>query len=327
LHKLVIQIPCLNEEESIARTLADLPREVEGFDFVETLLIDDGCTDSTVAVARAAGVSHVLSFPRHRGLAAAFSAGLEESLRLGADVIVHTDADNQYRGACVADLVRPVCSGQADIVVGVRPIDQISEFSAAKKALQRLGSWVVRQLSNTQVADVTSGFRAYSREAALRLTVLSGFTYTHETLIQAGRSGLVVAQVPVQVNPSVRLSRLSTGTADYVARSLRTILHVYAVYQPLPFFASIGLFLFLLGGTLGIRYLALAAAGEGRGHVHSVVLAGVLVTFGVQALVLGVLAELIGTKRKLVQETLYRIRKRDLDVGPEKGDAGSETEE
>lgn len=311
--KLMVQIPCLNEEAHIAATIADIPREVPGFEAVEVLIIDDGSTDHTAQAARQAGADHVVSFPHNRGLAAAFMAGLEESLRLGADVIVHTDADNQYAGASIPDLVRPILDRRADLVVGVRPIEQIEEFSWVKKRLQRLGSWVVRKLSHTEVADVTSGFRAYSREAALRLTVVSEFTYTHETLIQAGRSGIAVEQVPIAVNPATRPSRLFKGIPQYVRRSLGTIFRVYAVYQPFRLFTGIGLALFTAGVLLGIRYVYFVSIGHGRGHVQSVILAGVLMTLGFQAGILGLLADLIGANRKLLQEVLYRVRKLELE--------------
>ena len=307
--KLIVQIPCLNEEQTIAQTLADIPRRVPGIGEVEVLIVDDGSTDNTVAVAREAGADHVLSFPRNRGLAAAFSAGLEECLRLGADVIVHTDADNQYRGECIPSLVQPILEGTADIVVGVRPIEDIRDFSWTKKRLQRLGSWVVRKVSNTDVADVTSGFRAYSREAALRLTVVSAFTYTLETLIQAGRSGLAVCQVPVKTNPQTRPSRLFNSIPGYLWRSVKTIFRIYAVYEPLRFFALVGALFFLPGLALAIRFLYYYITQGGQGHVQSLVLAAVLMMLGVQVAVLGVLADLIGANRKLIQDTMYRLRR------------------
>jgi glycosyltransferase involved in cell wall biosynthesis len=323
----MVQIPCLNEEDQIAATLADIPRQVDGFDVVEVLIIDDGSTDGTVRAAREAGADHVLSFSHNRGLAAAFMAGLEQSLRLGADVIVHTDADNQYNGASIPDLVRPVVQGRADLVVGVRPIEMIEEFSWAKKRLQRLGSWVVRKLSSTEVADVTSGFRAYSREAALRLTVVSEFTYTHETLIQAGRSGMAVTQVPIGVNPATRPSRLFKGIPQYIRRSLDTIFRIYAVYQPFRLFTGIGAVLFFAGVMLGVRYLYFISIGRGQGHVQSVILAGVLMILGFQAGILGMLADLIGANRKLLQETLYRVRRMELETQRDAGAAAGDKPE
>ena len=312
MKKLIVQIPCLNEEETIAETIADIPREVPGIDCVEVLVIDDGSTDRTVEVAREAGADHVVSFTQNRGLAAAFMAGLEESVHRGADVIVHTDADNQYAGSSIPDLVRPIVENEADLVVGVRPIEEMEEFSWLKKRLQRLGSWVVQRLSNTTVADVTSGFRAYSREAALRLTVVSEFTYTHETLIQAGRSGIAVAQAPVKVNPKTRPSRLFKSIPQYVRRSLDTIFRIYAVYQPFRVFTGLGLAFFLAGILLGLRYLYFVHIGQGKGHVQSVMLAGVLLILGFQAAIVGLLADLIGANRKLLQEALYRVRRLEL---------------
>lgn len=313
MRKLIIQIPCLNEEQVIATTLAQIPRQVPGFDCVEVLIIDDGSTDRTVEVARAAGADHIVSFPHNRGLALAFLSGLEHSVRLGADVIVHTDADNQYDASCIPALVQPILNGSADLVVGVRPIDDIHEFSWLKKRLQRAGSWLVRKLSNTRVEDVTSGFRAYSRDAALRLTVVSEFTYTHETLIQAGRSGMAVAQVPIRVNPATRPSRLFKSIFQYIRRSVTTMLRVYAVYQPFKLFASMGAVLFAAGLALCVRYLYFVAIGQGRGHVQSVMIAGVLLILGFQSVVMGLLAELMGANRKLIQEVLYRVRKAEAD--------------
>jgi glycosyltransferase involved in cell wall biosynthesis len=317
--KLIVQIPCFNEEKTLAATVADIPRQVPGFDVVEVLVIDDGSSDATVEVARKAGVEHVVRFAQNRGLAAAFAAGLEASLRHGATVIVHTDADNQYRGDCIPALVAPIVAGEADMVVGVRPIEDHPEFSWVKKRLQQLGSRVVRGLSRTSVADVTSGFRAYNREAALRLTVLSDFTYTHETLIQAGRTGLAVAQVPIQVNRKTRPSRLFKGMGQYITRSLGTMLRIYAVYQPLKLFATLGAALFGAGVVLGLRYLILARLGQGTGHVQSVMLAGVLMILGFQAVMLGLLADLIGANRKLLQDVVYRVRRLETAGSAEDG--------
>jgi len=318
VRKLIVQIPCLNEEQTLPITLADIPRQVPGFDVVEVLIIDDGSTDRTVEVAREAGADHILSLPQNRGLAMAFTAGLDESVRQGADVIVHTDADNQYAGSSIPDLVEPIVDGRADLVVGVRPIEQIEEFSFLKKRLQRLGSWVVRRLSSTDVADVTSGFRAYSRDAALRLTVVSEFTYTHETLIQAGRTGMAVVQVPVRVNAQTRPSRLFRSVPQYIRRSLDTIVRIYTVYQPFRIFSGIGLTLLAGALLLGLRYLYFVQLGQGKGHVQSVILAGMLATLGFQAVIVGLLADLIGANRKLLQENLYRVRKLELAGGEAK---------
>lgn len=324
--KLIVQIPCYNEEATIARTIADIPREIQGIDEVQILIIDDGSTDATVQRALEAGADHVISFPANRGLAAAFRAGLEEAVRLGADIVVNTDADNQYKGSCIPDLIRPILEGKADMVVGVRPIETIEDFSWTKKRLQRLGSWVVRRLSKTDVADTTSGFRAYSRDAALRLTVVSSFTYTIETLIQAGRSGLKVAQVPIETNPQTRPSRLFRSVSSYIYRSVVTMLRVYAMYEPLRFFTAVGALIFLPGFLLGVRFLYYYFTGSGQGHVQSLILAAVLMLLGFQVAVLGVVADLIGSNRKIMQDILYHIRRALLWNGrwsPPEGERGS----
>ncbi len=306
--KLIVQIPCLNEEGTIAETIADIPREIAGIDAVEVLIIDDGSNDATIEVALAAGADHYISFAHNRGLAAAFSAGLEESLRLGADVIVNTDADNQYAGSSIPDLVRPIVDREADLVLGARPIDEIQEFSWVKKRLQRLGSWLVRKVSATTISDATSGFRAYSRRAAMKLTVVSGFTYTHETLIQAGRSGLHVGEVPIRTNPKTRESRLFKSIPQYINKSVNTILRIYALYQPMALFNVVAGVLLIAGFALGVRYLAYWAMGEGKGHIQSVIIAALLIMLGGQALVVGILADLIAANRKLTQEMLSRVR-------------------
>lgn len=306
--KLIVQIPCYNEAETLPATLADIPRQVEGIDEVEVLVVDDGSTDNSAEVARQHGADHIVRLKSNRGLAVAFSVGLNRSLELGADIIVHTDADNQYRGECIPDLVAPILHGEADLVVGTRPIEAIAEFSWLKKKLQRLGSWVVRKVSGTDIADATSGFRAYSRAAAMRLSVLSDFTYTLETLIQAGRTNLAIAQVPIQTNPQARASRLFSSIPAYIWQSAKTILRIYALYRPLRFFATVGLLLFLPGLALGLRFVYYYITGGGAGHVQSLILAAVLMLLGFQIGIFGILADLIGANRKLIQETLYRAR-------------------
>lgn len=306
--KLIVQIPCLNEEQTIAQTIADIPRAIEGVDAVEVLVIDDGCTDATVAVARAAGADHVISFPENRGLAAAWSAGIDEALRRGADIIVNTDADNQYAGGSIADLVQPIVAGAADMVIGARPIEGIDDFSPLKKRLQRLGSWVVRRFSGTRVSDATSGFRAYTRDAALSLCVLSSFTYTHETLIQAGQVGLTVVEVPIRTNRQTRTSRLARSTWDYVRRSIGTILRIYVLYQPMALFNLVAVALAAVAVALGARYLYFVGIGEGTGHVQSVIVAALLLTLAGLSFALGVIGDLLAANRKLLQEIRRRVR-------------------
>jgi glycosyltransferase involved in cell wall biosynthesis len=313
--KLVIQIPCLNEEATLPVTLADLPRSVPGFDSVEFLVIDDGSTDRTSEVARELGVHRVVRFPSRRGLARGFDAGLREALAMGADVIVNTDADNQYFGGDVVHLVAPIVERRADMVVGTRPIDGIEHFSPLKKMLQRLGSAVVRGLSSTDVPDATSGFRAYSREAALRLTVLTGFTYTLETLIQASHKGISIAHVPIRVNGKTRESRLFRGMGAYIGRSLGTMLRVYVLYRPLHFFLALASF--FGGAALGLfgRFLWLYFNTSGpTGHVQSVIVAAVLAILSGLFLALGVLGDLIGMNRRLLEEILVNTRQQRLDA-------------
>ena len=325
--KLVVQIPCYNEEETIAQTLGDIPRAIPGIDEVEVLIINDGSTDDTVKAALAAGADHVIGFAGNKGLAAAFAAGLEAAVGLGADIIVNTAADNQYKGECIPGLVAPIRDGEADIVVGVRPIDEIADFSWAKKKLQKLGSWVVRQVSGTKVSDATSGFRAYSRDAAQRLTVISGFTYTHETLIQAGRSNMIVGEVPIEVNAVSRPSRLFKSIPEYLRRSLGTILRIYALYEPLAFFTWAGAVLLTIAAIIGSRFLYFFLVGNGAGHIQSLIFASVLAMMGFQMWVLGIVADLVAANRKLVQEALYRLKRDTGRQSPGNGSCSvSETE-
>jgi len=310
--KLIVQVPCYNEAETLPATLADIPRHIEGIDEIEVLIVDDGSTDNTTEVARQHGADHIVRLKANRGLAVAFSVGLEKSLELGADIIVNTDADNQYKGECIPDLIAPILHEEADLVVGTRPIEAIAEFSWLKKKLQRLGSWVVRQVSGTDIADATSGFRAYSRAAAMHLSVVSDFTYTLETLIQAGRTNLAIAQVPIQTNPQARASRLFSSIPAYIYQSSKTILRIYALYRPLRFFATVGLLLFLPGLALGLRFVYYYITGNGTGHVQSLILATVLMLLGFQILIFGVVADLIGANRKLVQNILSHLRKEDV---------------
>lgn len=312
---LIIQIPCLNEELTLPATLADLPRTLPGIDRIEVLIIDDGSTDRTIEVARALGVHHVVPFPRNRGLAAAFKAGLDASLRLGADYIVNTDGDNQYGGECVGQLVAPLVQGQADIVIGDRKTASIAHFSWVKKRLQALGSAVVRGFSRTTVPDATSGFRGYTREAARRLNLVSEYTYTLESIIQAGQSGLMIASIPVRTNGKLRESRLIKSIQTYVRRSAVTILRSYLFYRPLRSFLLLGSAFFLGGVGLGVRFLVAWAAGQGQGKVQSLVLAAALLVIGVQFVVSALLADLLGAQRKLTEESLLRLRRIEEHLG------------
>lgn len=309
--KLIIQLPCYNEEKTLPQTIADLPKEIEGIDEIEYLIINDGSTDQTVETAISCGVHHVVSFKKNKGLAAGFMAGLDACLRLGADIIVNTDADNQYCGADIAELVRPILDGQYDIVIGTRPIDNIEHFSKRKKRLQHIGSWVVRVASDTDCEDAPSGFRAYSREAALHMNVFNQYTYTLETIIQAGRSNMAIGSVPIHTNPETRKSRLFKSMTSYIRRSVGTILRSFMMYRPLRFFSIIGGVLFAVGLVVAARYIWLFAAGFGRGHVQSLILSTDLLLLGAMTFITGLEADLIASNRRLLEELQYRIRKMD----------------
>jgi len=311
--KLIVQIPCLNEEKTIALTIRDIPRKIAGVDQVEVLIIDDGSTDRTVEEARKAGTDHVISFTERKGLARAFMAGIDGALARGADIIVNTDADNQYRGADIPRLIDPILKGEADIVVGNREVEKIDSFSLLKKFLQKLGSWVVRKLSHTSVPDAASGFRAYDREAAFSLNVVSNFSYTLETLIQAGKGSLAVKHVPVRTNPQTRPSRLFTGTWSYLKQSVATLARIYTMYEPLKVFSMIGGFVIFLGIALSLRFLFFFVIGEGKGHVQSLIFAAVFLIVGFQVLVIGLLADTIAASRKISENVLYRVKK--LEAG------------
>jgi glycosyltransferase involved in cell wall biosynthesis len=306
--KLVIQIPCFNEEKHLPVTLADLPRSIPGVDVIEVLVIDDGSSDRTVEVAREHGVQHVVSFPKNRGLARAFTAGIEACLRAGADIIVNTDADNQYVGADIEKLVQPILANEADMVVGARPIMEIEHFSPIKKALQRLGSWAVRAASGTTVQDAPSGFRAISRSAATQLKVFSDYTYTLETIIQAGRKGLTVVSVPIRTNGDLRPSRLVRSIPAYVRRSLVTIVRIFITYRPFRFLFSLGAVSFAAGFLVGVRFLVAFVTSDGvAGHTQSLILAAVLMIMGFMVAISGLLADLISVNRRLLEEISSRL--------------------
>ncbi len=316
--RLVIQIPCFNEEDTLPDTLADLPRTLPGFDDVLWLVIDDGSSDETAKVARANGVDHVVRLTNNKGLAVAFAAGLDAALRLGADVIVNTDADNQYQAGHIGRLVEPILAGKADLVVGSRDIDNHAEFSWLKKRLQHLGSWVVRQASGTAVADVASGFRAYSREAALTANVVSSFTYTLETVIQAGKTDLAVTDVSVGVNPSTRPSRLFRSKRQYVTRSAGTIARVYVMHEPLKVFSVPAALFALVGVVLFVRFGWYAITASSDGHIQSLVVGAVALLVAMQLFMLGVLADLLRSNRVVGERTLKRVRAIELALVKER---------
>ena len=309
--KLIIQIPCYNEAETLTVALDALPRKLDGVDEIEILIINDGSTDDTVKVARAWGVNHIVSFRRNKGLARGFMAGLDACLRNGADIIVNTDADNQYCGQDIEKLIAPILKGEADIVIGERPIDQIEHFSPLKKRLQRFGSAIVRRASRTDVSDAPSGFRAYTREAAMGINVINNYTYTLETIVQAGNSRLAIRSVPVRTNPELRKSRLFNSMFGYVKRSMVTILRSFMMYNPLKFFGAVGGVLFGAGFLLGLRFLIYVFQGSGSGHVQSLILTSILLLMGVLTWVVGMLADITAANRKILEDIQYRVRKLD----------------
>lgn len=304
--KLVIQIPCYNEESSLPVTLADLPRAVTGFDIVEWLIIDDGSTDDTVRVAKECGVDHVRKHLHNQGLAKAFMTGLNACLALGADVIVNTDADNQYRGSEIEKLVKPILDHQAEIVIGARPTSDTAHFSATKKLLQRVGSWVVRVVSGTSIPDAPSGFRAFTSDAAKKLMVFSEYTYTLETIIQAGQKNIPICSVPIKTNEDLRPSRLVRGIPSYVGQSLITIVRIFVVYRPFRFFMTVGSILFLIGFLIGARFLWFYLGDQATGHVQSLILASVFLGMGFQTILIAFIADLLAANRTLLEEQRQR---------------------
>lgn len=311
--KLIIQIPCFNEAQTLPQTIQALPRQLDGIDQIEYLVIDDGSDDDTAKVAEQLGVHHVIRLPRHSGLAAGFIAGLENALKFGADIIVNTDADNQYQADDIKRLVQPILEKKADIVVGDRGVARLASFSPGKRFLQRLGSWVIAQASGTATPDATSGFRAISREAALRTLVLSEYSYTLETLIQAGARHMAVVYVPVGTNPQTRPSRLMKSIPHYLANSSATILRAYSMYRPLRVFTMLSSILILFGVLIGVRFLYFYWIGRGAGHIQSLILSAVLLIVGFQTLLIGLVADLIGFNRKILEEVLFRLRRMELE--------------
>jgi glycosyltransferase involved in cell wall biosynthesis len=320
LTKLIIQIPCLNEAETLPATLAGLPRSIPGIDVIEVLVIDDGSRDGTADVARAAGVEHIVRLRRNKGLAAAFAAGIDASLKQHADFIVNTDADNQYPGREIPKLLQPLLCGDADIVIGDRNISEMRHMSWRKRQLQRFGSWVVRQVSSTSVPDTTSGFRAYTRDAALRMTIVSEFSYTLESIIQAGKKRMAIAHVPIETNPRTRNSRLFDSVFSYIKRSAATIVRIYAMYEPLKVFTYIGLLVFGGGFVLGLRFLYyFLFVDGGRGHIQSLILAAVLMIVGMFVVLIGLVADLISANRKLLEDLVYRVRGLETTARSDRG--------
>jgi glycosyltransferase involved in cell wall biosynthesis len=316
LAKLIIQIPCLNEARTLPETLRDLPVSIPGIDVIETLVIDDGSRDGTTEVALRHGVTHAVRFRRNKGLAAAFMAGIDASLKLGADYIVNTDADNQYAGADIPRLLEPLLAGQADICIGDRNIQALADMTVGKKLLQRLGSWVVRQVSKTNVPDTTSGFRAYTREAALRMTVVSEFSYTLESIIQAGRRRMAIAHVEVRTNPRTRESRLFDSVFSYIKKSSATIVRIYASHEPLKVFSYIGLTIFGAGFLVSLRFLYYYLTGSGAGKLQSLILSAVLMIVGFQVVLIGLVADLISGSRRVLEDVQYRVRRLELERVP-----------
>jgi glycosyltransferase involved in cell wall biosynthesis len=312
--KLIVQIPCYNEEATLPETVAAIPRHIDGIAKVEILVVDDGSTDRTVEIARSLGVDHIVRQTRNRGLANAFRTGLDACLKAGADIIVNTDGDNQYSGADIPRLVRPILDGRADIVIGDRETSKVAHFSPLKKLQQVMGSGVVRRLSRLDVPDAVSGFRAISREAAMRLNIVSGFSYTIEMLIQAGRKRMAVVSVPITTNKVSRQSRLFKSIPDFIKRSVATMLRIYAMYQPLKVFAAVGLVLAVIGGLPILRFLYFYVVGDGEGHIQSLILGGMLIVIAVISFLIGLVADLIGFNRQLLEVTLEKVREIELKL-------------
>ena len=318
--KLIIQIPCYNEAETLEVALNDLPKKLDGVDEIEYLIINDGSHDNTVEVARKWGVHHVVNFKQNKGLAKGFMAGLDGCLRCGADIIVNTDADNQYRGGDIAALIRPILDGEADMVIGERPIDETEHFSYVKKKLQHFGSWVVRKASHTDIPDAPSGFRAFSREAAMRMNVVNDYTYTLETIVQAGREKIAITSVPIHTNAELRPSRLFKSIWSYVKKSILTILRAFMMYKPLMCFTLLAIPSTVIGLGIGVRFLIYFANGAGGGHIQSLILACTLIIIGFLTFMIGLVADVIAANRKILQDVQYHVKRMEYDrIAPEKG--------
>lgn len=314
--KLIIQIPCYNEAETLEIALNDLPKKLDGIDEIEYLIIDDGCTDNTVEVARSWGVHHVVSFTKNKGLAKGFMAGIDACLRGGADIIVNTDADNQYCADDIDKLIRPILEKKADIVIGERPIDETEHFSWLKKKLQHFGSWVVRKASNTDIPDAPSGFRAFSREAAMKINVINDYTYTLETIVQAGRNRMAIMSVPIRTNPELRQSRLFHSMFGYIKKSVLTIFRALMMYKPLYCFTLVAMVPSVVGLGIGIRFMAYYFTGRGSGHTQSLMLACTLLIIGFMTFVIGMLADVISANRKILEDVQCRVKR--MEYGKER---------
>ncbi|HKM22191.1 MAG TPA: glycosyltransferase family 2 protein [Lachnospiraceae bacterium] len=318
--KLIIQIPCLNEAETLEIALNDLPKQIDGIDTIEYLIINDGSVDNTVEIAKNWGVQYVVNFRKNKGLAKGFMAGIDACLRNGADIIVNTDADNQYCGADIEKLVRPILDKKADIVIGERPIDSTKDFSFLKKKLQRLGSYVVRKASKTDIPDAPSGFRAYSRDAAMHLNVMNNYTYTLETIVQAGRTSMAITSVPIRTNGQLRESRLFHSMFGYVKRSMLTIGRAYMMYRPLTFFSVLGLIPFVTGLGIGVRFLIYFFQGLGNGHMQSLIFASTLMLLGFMTFIVGLQADVIASNRKILEDIQYHIKRMEYSKTDEDED-------
>jgi len=312
--KLIIQIPCLNEAETLPRTLLDLPKQIPGIDEIEILVIDDGSTDNTSEVARQHGVHHIIRLTKRKGLANGFATGLDACLKRGADIIVNTDADGQYKGEDIPRLVQPILQGKADIVIGNRDIENVAQFSWVKKRLQRLGSWVVRQLANSKISDTTTGFRAYNKEAALRLNIISNYTYTLESIIQAEHKNLAVENITINTNKVDRPSRLFKNIPQYIKRSMITIVRVYSMFNPFSLFLRMGSLCLLVAFIIGCRFIYYYMMTGGTGKIQSLILAAILSIIGFQLIIIGILADLISANRQLIEDTLLRVKKIELNL-------------